>query len=429
MSVTGNWRAVKAEGPIRAVVKIPGSKSATNRALILATLADGTSLLNRPLRSRDTLLMAAGLHAMGAEVVDIDGGGNELSWRVSRGNLRGPAVVDVGNAGTVMRFLPPIAALANGAIHFDGDPRSHERPIAPVIAGLRAIGAEVLDKSRNTLPITVEGHGKLAGGEVTMDASASSQFVSALLLVGPATDNGISVRHVGPALPSLPHIEMTVQMLRQFGGVVDDSRENFWHVDHGQLVSQSLTIEPDLSNAAPFLAAAIVTGGSVTVADWPKKTSQAGDQLRTLFAMMGADVGFVTDGLRVSAGDSLVGIDVDLHEVGELTPVIAALCALASSKSHLRGIGHLRLHETDRLSALATEINSLGGEVIEGPDSLEINPHPLHGGIFHTYDDHRLATAGALLGLVIDGIEVENIETTKKTIPDFVGLWSNLVEA
>jgi 3-phosphoshikimate 1-carboxyvinyltransferase len=279
------------------------------------------------------------------------------------------------------------------------------------------------------MPITVVGTGSLRGGAVSIDASASSQFVSALLLIAPATEDGITVRHIGSSLPSMPHIEMSVQMLRAFGASVDDSQPNQWRVESGRLSPQELLIEPDLSNAAPFMAAAIITGGRVTIKDWPASTTQPGDQLRSLLALMGAEVEFVADGLRVSAGEALLGIDVDLHDVGELTPVIAALCAFATTDSHLRGIGHLRLHETDRLAALATEINRLGGEVIERPDSLEIQPKQLHGGTFHTYDDHRLATAGALIGLIVPGVSVENIETTKKTLPNFVGLWSKMIEA
>jgi 3-phosphoshikimate 1-carboxyvinyltransferase len=419
-----HWQAPMAHGAIQAVVQIPGSKSVTNRALILASIADGTSRLTRPLRSRDTLLMVDGLRSIGVKVEDVG-----ADWEITRGELRGPARVDVGNAGTVMRFLPPFAALARGPIHFDGDQRSHERPIGPVIEGLRAIGAEILDEGRGAMPITVVGTGSLRGGAVSIDASASSQFVSALLLIAPATEDGITVRHIGSSLPSMPHIEMSVQMLRAFGASVDDSQPNQWRVESGRLSPQELLIEPDLSNAAPFMAAAIITGGRVTIKDWPASTTQPGDQLRSLLALMGAEVEFVADGLRVSAGEALLGIDVDLHDVGELTPVIAALCAFATTDSHLRGIGHLRLHETDRLAALATEINRLGGEVIERPDSLEIQPKQLHGGTFHTYDDHRLATAGALIGLIVPGVSVENIETTKKTLPNFVGLWSKMIEA
>ncbi|HUW79041.1 MAG TPA: 3-phosphoshikimate 1-carboxyvinyltransferase [Candidatus Nanopelagicaceae bacterium] len=424
MNIGQLWPAPMARGPVKASVQIPGSKSVTNRALILASLATGTSRLVRPLRSRDTLLMAKGLQAIGVSVED-DGD----SWRITSAELSGPAQIDVGNAGTVMRFLPPVAALAKGDIHFDGDPRSHERPIGPVIAGLRALGATIIDDGRGAMPITIIGSGSLRGGRVEIDASASSQFISALLLVAPATQEGITVRHIGESLPSMPHIEMSVEMLRNFGANVDDSQPNQWRVESGPLRSQELVIEPDLSNAAPFLAAAIITGGSVVIEDWPLRTTQPGDHLRTLLEMMGAQVEFTSAGLRVSAGDDLWGIDVDLHDVGELTPMIAALCAFASSDSHLRGIGHLRLHETDRLSAIATEINQLGGEVTEHPDSLQIYPRQLHGGTFHTYEDHRLATAGALIGLKVKGIAVENIETTEKTLPDFVSLWSKMIEA
>jgi 3-phosphoshikimate 1-carboxyvinyltransferase len=418
------WKAPIAQGAIKAVVQIPGSKSVTNRALILTSLAGGTSLLTHPLRSRDTLLMASGVRAIGVSVQDV---GDD--WSITPGELCGPAYVDVGNAGTVMRFLPPLAALAKGAIHFDGDARSYERPMGPVIDGLRAVGAEVVDDGRGAMPLTVVGTGSLRGGEVSINASASSQFVSALLLIAPATQTGITIRHVGASLPSMPHIKMSVQMLRAMGGQVDDSQPNYWRVESGPLSPQNMVIEPDLSNAASFMAAAIITGGQVTIKDWPSNTTQPGDQLRHLFARMGAKIEIVPAGLQVSAGKAILGIDVDLHDVGELTPVIAALCSLAGTSSHLRGIGHLRLHETDRLAALATEINRLGGSVVEGRDCLDIHPRKLHGGEFHTYDDHRLATAGALIGLVVPGVTVENIETTQKTLPNFARLWSEMIEA
>jgi 3-phosphoshikimate 1-carboxyvinyltransferase len=227
----------------------------------------------------------------------------------------------------------------------------------------------------------------------------------------------------------MPHIEMTVQMLRDFGATVHvDRAANTWRVEPGKLKAQDLIIEPDLSNAAPFMSIAIVCGGSVTIADWPKETTQPGDQLRDIFSKMGAKVEFVADGLKISGDGNIHGIDIDLNEVGELTPAIAALCALADSPSYLQGIGHLRLHETDRLAALRAEINALGGDVVEEPTALRINPKPLHKGVFHTYEDHRLATSGATLGLVIEGMEVENIATTRKTITDFPGLWNSLLK-
>jgi 3-phosphoshikimate 1-carboxyvinyltransferase len=327
-----------------------------------------------------------------------------------------------------MRFLPPLAALAEGDIEFDGDPRSYERPLGPVIKALEDLGIEIEHDGRYSLPMVLKSRGAIPGGELTIDASASSQFLSALLLVAPSMTNGITVKHSGGSLPSMPHIEMTVQMLRDFGAKVTvDSANNTWRVEPGPLDGVDLVIEPDLSNAAPFISLAMVCGGSITISDWPKSTTQPGDQLREIFSAMGSKVEFVEAGLKVTAGPSIHGIDIDLHDVGELTPSIAALAALADSPSHLRGIGHLRLHETDRLAALTSEINNLGGSVIEEPTSLHITPKALHKGTFHTYEDHRLATAGAVIGLVVEGIEVENIATTRKTLTDFPGLWSSLL--
>ena len=423
------WPApFRGKKPVEVRVVIPGSKSVTNRALILAAQADGTSKLRRPLVSRDSELMMGGLKALGLSITETEENG-DLVFNVTGGALKGPAKIDVGNAGTVMRFLPPLAALADGEISFDGDPRSHERPLGPVIKALEELGISIDHDGRYSLPLTMKNlnGGKVRGGEIEIDASASSQFLSALLLIAPSTELGITAKHVGGALPSMPHIEMTVQMLRDFGAAVTvDKKANTWRVEPGKLKAQDLVIEPDLSNAAPFMSIAMVCGGSVTIADWPKETTQPGDQLRDIFSKMGAKVEFVSDGLKITGG-AIHGIDVDLHDVGELTPAIAALCALADSPSYLKGIGHLRLHETDRLAALRAEINGLGGDVTEEPTALIINPKPLHAGVFHTYEDHRLATSGATIGLVVEGIEVENIATTRKTITDFPGLWSSLL--
>lgn len=416
---------------VQASVTIPGSKSVTNRALILAAQANSPSTLRRPLVSRDSELMSAGLQSIG---VDIEPSSDGQIWKVTppqinNGRFQGPATIDVGNAGTVMRFLPPLAALANGDISFDGDPRSYERPLGPVIKALEELGIAIEHHGRYSLPMVMKSRGVIPGGEITIDASASSQFLSALLLVGPSMTNGITVKHSGGKLPSMPHIEMTVQMLRDFGAHVEvNSEEMTWRVEPGVLQGIDLVIEPDLSNAAPFISLAMVCGGSITISDWPSDTTQPGDQLREIFTKMGAQVEFVSGGLQVTGGESIHGIDIDLHDVGELTPSIAALAALADSPSHLRGIGHLRLHETDRLAALTREINALGGDVTEEETALHITPKPLHSGVFHTYEDHRLATAGAVIGLVVEGIEVENIATTRKTLTDFPGLWKSLLD-
>ena len=422
------WPApFRGKRPVDAIVTIPGSKSVTNRALILAAQATTPSIIRKPLVSRDSELMSAGLAAMG---VGIESGSDAQGdyWVITPAPLKGPAKVDVGNAGTVMRFLPPLAALASGDIAFDGDPRSYERPLGPVIKALEDLGISIEHEGRYSLPMVMKSQGSIPGGNLTIDASASSQFLSALLLVAPSMTNGINVKHSGGTLPSMPHIEMTVQMLRDFGATVTvDAAAQTWRVEPGALHGVDLVIEPDLSNAAPFISLAMVCGGSITISDWPRSTTQPGDQLRDIFTSMGSTVEFVDGGLKVTGGESIHGIDIDLHDVGELTPSIAALAALADSPSYLRGIGHLRLHETDRLAALTREINSLGGNVTEEETALHITPAPLHSGVFHTYEDHRLATAGAVIGLVVDGIEVENIATTRKTLTDFPGLWKSLL--
>ena len=432
MTNNAHWPAIyRGATPVDISVVIPGSKSVTNRALILAAQAKTPSTLRRPLISRDSELMVAGLKALGIaieETTTVVDGNEELQWIVTPAPMRGGVKVDVGNAGTVMRFLPPLAALANGEVVFDGDPRSYERPLGPVIKALEELGVSIDHEDRYSLPLKLKGTGKISGGEITIDASESSQFLSALLLVAPSFTHGITVKHKGGSLPSMPHIEMTVDMLRQFGATVEvDSVAQTWSVKPGALHGLDLVIEPDLSNASPFLSIAMVCGGRVAIADWPIKTTQPGDQLRTILADMGAQFSFGDNGLTIIGTGKIHGIDVDLHDVGELTPSIAALAALADSPSHLRGIGHLRKHETDRLAALTREINALGGNVTEEETALHITPAPLHAGVFHTYDDHRLATAGAVFGLVVEGIEVENIATTRKTLPDFPGLWSSLL--
>ena len=417
-----SWPAPRATSPVDAIVTLPGSKSVTNRALVLGALAQEQTVVRRPLVSRDTLLMAAALRALGTGIVTGDD-----EWMVTPGVLRGPATVDVGNAGTVLRFVPPLSVLAEGDVLFDGDSRARQRPLGPIVEALRDVGADIVATDGASLPLLVRGRGWLLGGEVSLDASLSSQFVSGLLLSAPRYVNGITVRHVGAAMPSLPHVAMTVGMLRDAGALVEDTEADVWRVEPGPLHPDVIIVEPDLSNAAPFLAAALVTGGRVTITDWPATTTQAGDALRGILTSMGGRCTLDDSGLTVRGGDRVVGIDADLHAVGELAPVIAAIAALATSASTLRGIGHLRNHETDRLTALAKEINALGGDVGETADGLLIRPRPLRGGVVATYDDHRIATAAALLGLVIDGVEVENIATTGKTMPEFTALWTGML--
>lgn len=401
---------------------LPGSKSLTNRALVLAALSPGRSVVRRPLRSRDTTLMVAALQGLGVDVADD---GDDLVVIAPDG----PPVVrrgdlDVGNAGTCARFLPAVAALSVGTARLDGDPRVRERPLGALLAALRTLGAD-LDRV-DALPVAVRGTGSVRGGEVELDASESSQLVSGLLLAGPRFDRGVVVRSVG-ALPSAPHLAMTVEALRAAGAEVDDTVPGTWAVAPGRLTARDAVVEPDLSTAAAYLAAPLVTGGSVTVPGWPRRTSQPGAVLPELLEAMGARVRRTDDSVTVSAGDGLHGLDADLGPCSELLMVLTALAALADSPSRFTGVAHTRLHETDRLAALATELNGLGGDVRELPDGLEVRPRRLSGGVLDSYDDHRVAMAWAVLGLGVDGVLVRDVATTRKTVPDFVGSWTRML--
>jgi 3-phosphoshikimate 1-carboxyvinyltransferase len=424
----GDWAAPVASERVDAVVHLPGSKSLTNRYLVLAALANGTSRLRRPLRSRDTLLMAQALRVLGAGVDDATAEqGAPPDWIVTPATLRGGGRVDCGLAGTVMRFLPPVAALCDGPVEFDGDPQARVRPMGPLLEALRTLGAHVDDGGRGTLPFTI-GAGRMPGGRVTVDASASSQFISALLLAGPCYEHGVTVHHEGGPVPSEPHIQMTLETLRDAGAIVDDTEPDTWRVEPSEVNGLDVLVEPDLSNAAPFLAAALVTGGRVTVPGWPQHTMQAGDQIRDILDTMGADVTLTRDGLTVSGDGEVSGIDADLHDASELTPVVAAIAALADSPSVIRGVAHIRGHETDRISALARELGALGVVVAETDDGLRIEPRAsLRPTTFHTYADHRMVMAAAVLGLRVPGLVVEDAGTVAKTLPDFTRMWVQML--
>ncbi len=429
VGVTAAWPAPYAARPVQARVTVPGSKSVTSRALLLAALSGGDTAVHGVPPSRDTALMIDALRTLGVPVA-LDG---ERAVVGAHDGLRGDTTVDCGLAGTVMRFVPPAAVLADGSVRFDGDPRARERPMAPMLAALRGIGARI---EGDGLPFVVHGEGRLTGGEAVLDASASSQFVSGLLLCGASYDKGVHVHHRGapgaPPLPSLPHIAMTVDMLRTAGVEVTESAGgSSWRVAPGPVQPREWQVEPDLSNAAAFLAAATATGGSVTVAGWPARTVQPGAAILGLLEQFGASVLLGPDGMTVNGPAAMLGVDVDLHDVGELAPVVAALAALAGGPSRLRGIAHLRGHETDRLAALATEINALGGSVSETADGLDIRAPRLRADParpWRSYGDHRMATAGAVIGLAVPGVLVEDIECTAKTFPGFAQRWAAMLE-
>ncbi len=414
------WSAPHHPAPVDAVVPLPGSKSLTARALVLAALADGPSRLVHPLRARDTDLMAGALRALGVGIED-----DSDDWLVTPAALRGPATIDAGLAGTVLRFLPPVAALADGPVTVDGDPRLHDRPNAGLLDGLRGLGVRIDDGGRGRAPFTVHGTGRVRGGAVEVDASESSQMVSGLLLAAARFDEGIDLTLAG-GLPSLPHVDMTVVTLREHGvDVVATDRG--WRVAPGPIAALDRVLEPDLSNAAPFLAAALVCGGRVTVPDWPAVTTQPGAQLDRLLTLMGAEVERTPEGLRVTGTGSVRPLVADLHEVGELTPVLAALCALADGPSRLTGVAHLRGHETDRLQALDEVLTAVGAHVRQLPDGLEIEPGPLRPARLDSYADHRMVMAAAVLGLAVDGVTVADPGAVTKTLPDFRERWAHLL--
>ena len=437
-SPAGRWRAPAATGPVQATVTVPGSKSMTNRALILAALADGPTTITGALRARDTRLMAGALGALGHQISAPDQG----AWLVTPGQAGRRATVDVGNAGTVLRFVPPVAALTRAEVEFTGDSRAAERPLQPMLAALRELGATISDGGRGGIPFLVTGQGGLPGGRVTLDASGSSQFVSGLLLAAPCYAQGAEISHDGPKIPSLPHIDMTVQMLLEAGADVETGHRrgdgspawlsvpDIWRVYPGALRPASIAVQPDLSAAAPFLAAALVTGGTVTVRDWPARTSQPAGPILDVLTAMGAAATMTRTGLTLTGSGQVTGVSANLSDIGELTPVLTAVAALADSPSVFTGIGHLRRHESDRLAALAAEIGALGGDVTEQPDGLEIRPRPLRaaGSVFDSHDDHRLVMAAAVLGLAVPGLTVGNAGTVGKTFPAFTGAWSAMLE-
>jgi 3-phosphoshikimate 1-carboxyvinyltransferase len=330
-------------------------------------------------------------------------------------------------AGTVLRFVPPVAALADVPVTFDGDEQARARPIAPLLDALRGLGVPI---DGTGLPFQVRGSGSVTGGEVAIDASASSQFVSGLLLSGASFTEGLTVQHTGSTLPSAPHIAMTVAMLRQAGVDVDDSVGNRWQVRPGAIAAGHWDVEPDLTNAVAFLAAAVVTGGTVRITGWPSTSVQPAADILDVLGKLNAVVSQSDSVLEVSGPADYDGFDVDLRAVGELTPSVAALAALATpgSVSRLSGVAHLRGHETDRLAALSAEINRLGGDCQETADGLLITATPLNSGTWGAYADHRMAMAGAIVGLRVAGVTVDDIGATTKTLPEFPQLWAEMLE-
>ena len=467
----GDWPAPLAPASSKAagknaLVHIPGSKSLTNRYLLLAALADSPSYLRAPLHSRDSALMIEALRQLGAgiELVPTDSPFGPdvkvtpLNFAQAESAQARAVSIECGLAGTVMRFVPALAALLPGEFAFDGDPHARQRPMGPVLEGLRQLGVRVeCEQGENALPFVLRSPG-LASAEgvskapvVRIDASTSSQFVSALLLMAPRLPQGMVLVHEGSSVPSIPHIQMTVEALRQMGIRVQEhypiqdnkaeGGEYRWTVHPGSFPGFEMTIEPDLSNAGPFLAAAVVTGESVTIPHWPAPaadssagTTQVGDMWRELLPELGARVSYAEGQLTVTGPAQLPEGDFsfDLSAGGELAPTMAAACAFVKGRVELTGIAHLRGHETDRLAALAAEINRLGGSAHDTADSLVIEaPIPAAAEaaqvLARTYDDHRMATFAAIIGLRRPNVVVQNVATVAKTMPEFTAMWEDML--
>lgn len=425
-----HWEAPASPSPVHATVMIPGSKSLTNRKLVLAALADGPSTLVGPLHSDDSTRMIEALRTLGVEIEELEATtpfGPDLHITPPT-HFTGDVTIDCGQAGTVMRFIAPLAGLADGDVTITAHESALHRPMGAMIKALREIGVDIDDGGRWALPFIVKGRGHIRGGEVTIDASASSQFVSGLLLAAPRYDVGLHLHHSGDRLPSMPHIDMTMEALSRRGVHVEHTQPNEWLVPAGAPRGRDAVVEPDLSNAAPFLAAAILTGGAVTIPGWPATSTQPGALLTDIFTLMGARVSRRGGALTVTAGERIAGVDLDLTAASELTPTLFALAAFADAPSTLHGIGHIRGHETDRIAALVSNLRALGGDAEELADGIRITPAPLHGGVWKAHHDHRIATAGAVIGLRVPGVHVDDIGATAKTLPEFPQLWLRLLQ-
>ncbi len=452
LTTEGFWAAPKLRHPLNREIVIPGSKSATARALVVAALSEGPSTITGGLDARDTQLMRDALRVLGVRIHTSflghpsqdeafgDPGAQDSRpltsavWRVvPPARFTSTGDIDCGLAGTVARFVLPLVAMAEGRTFVHGDPAMSARPIQPLLDALIDLGARIPDDAVS-IPLTITGRPDLPGGPAIIDSSASSQFVSGLLLSAARFRDGLDLRHVGATLPSLPHIQMTVDILADHGVPVVQPEPTRWIVHPGPIRARDIAIEPDLSTAAPFLAAAVITDGTIRIPYWPLETNQPGALLLPLLEELGAQVtldptpGTRSGTLSVTGPGhwDLAGFDVDLSDASELTPVVAALGALTNGPSRIRGVGHIRGHETDRLAALEANFRALGADVEQTEDGLVLRPAVLHGGPWGAYADHRLAQAGALLGLVVSGVMIDDIGCTSKTMPSFPAAWWSL---
>ncbi len=400
-------------------VRPPGSKSITNRALLVAGLAAGTSRLSGPLRSDDTDAMRRCLQALGVEIFDT-----EDPWRVEGvdGGLTGSAAaLDAAASGTTARFITAAATLADGPSTIDGTPRMRERPIGDLVAALRAMGGEIeTPLNEGFPPVRVRGGG-VEGGEVTIDARRSSQFASAVLMVAPYSRTGLTLGFVDDVIVSKPYLGTTLEVMTGFGATASWAGEARVRVEPGGYRGTDYSIEADASAAAYPFAAAAVTGGVVRVEGIPPGSTQADLGLLGVLEAMGCEVIFsdATLEVRGPAPGELRGVDVDMTEMPDAVLALAVVAAFADRPSTIRGAGTLRIKETDRLAALEAELRRIGAGASAGPDTLTVEPASLHGALVRTYDDHRMAMAFAIAGLTVPGVVIDDPGCVTKTWPGF----------
>jgi 3-phosphoshikimate 1-carboxyvinyltransferase len=406
-------------GPVDAVVSLPGSKSYTNRALLVAALADGDSEIRRALFSDDTTYMIEALRALGIpvealperEMIRIRGGGGVVPVQT--------ADLFVGNAGTAARFLTAYVALGHGRYRIDGVPRMRERPIGPLLNALRQLGVDATSERGNGCPPIVVQSGGLAGGAAEISGDVSSQFISALMMVGPCTEKGLDLTIRGD-LVSKPYVDLTLSVMSAFGVTARNEDYHRIHVRGRQKYrARAYQVEPDASAASYFLAAAAVTGGRVRIDGLGRSSAQGDLRLVQILERMGCHVDWGDDYVELRGPSQLRGVDADMADVSDVAQTLAAIAPFASDTVRVRGIAHIRRKETDRITAVTNELRRLGANVVEHEDGWEILPSILKPAVVETYDDHRMAMSFAVTGLRVAGLHIANPRCVAKTFPDF----------
>jgi 3-phosphoshikimate 1-carboxyvinyltransferase len=407
------------ERPLDATVTVPGSKSLTNRALLIAALAAGRSVLTGALASDDTRYMAGALRALGIRVEQEDrAAGARFTVQGQGGRFPvSEAEIFIGASGTAARFLTAALALGHGRYVLDGVPRMRERPIEPLLMALRQLGATIYSQEGTGCPPVVAEAAGLPGEICRVRGDLSSQFLSALLMVGPYAGGGMTV-HVEGELVSRPYIGITTSIMRDFGVTVLEQGDRYI-VPPGVYTAREYAIEPDATAASYFYAAAALTGGTVRVAGLGRGAVQGDLAFVDVLERMGCTIERGADAITVHGPAQLRGVDADMGDISDTAQTLAAIAPFASGPVTMRGLAHARLKETDRVAAVAAELRKLGGQVEERPDGLTIHPSALHAGTVATYDDHRMAMSFALIGLRVPGIRIADPGCVAKTFPDF----------